>query len=50
MHISKIARAMLNEKNLPNYFQAETVTIAVYIMNRIPTAVHGMTPKEKFIS
>jgi hypothetical protein len=42
---------MLNEKNLPNYFWAKVVTTAVYIMNRTPTAaVHGMTPKEKFIS
>jgi len=42
---------MLNEKNLPNYFWAETVVIAVYIMNRTPIAtVHGMTPEEKFIS
>jgi len=40
---------MLNEKNLPNYFWAEMVAIVVYIMNRTPiTAVHGMTPKEKF--
>jgi hypothetical protein len=42
---------MLNEKNLPNYFWAEVVAIAVYIMNRTPTAaVHGMTLKEKFTS
>jgi hypothetical protein len=41
---------MLNEKNLPNYFWVEAVIIAVYIMNRTPTAtVHGMTPEEKFI-
>jgi len=33
MHITKIARAMLNEKNLLNYFWAETVATAVYIMN-----------------
>jgi hypothetical protein len=40
---------MLNEKNLPNYFWAEVVATAVYIMNRTPTAaVHGMTPEEKF--
>jgi hypothetical protein len=42
---------MLNEKNLPNYFWAEVVAIAVYTMNRTPTTiVHGMTPKEKFTS
>jgi hypothetical protein len=50
-HITEITRAMLNEKNLPNYFWAETVATAVYIMNRTPTAVvHDMTPKEKFTS
>jgi hypothetical protein len=32
-HIAKIARAMLNEKNLLNYFWVEVVAIAVYIMN-----------------
>jgi len=49
-HIVEIACAMLNEKNLPNYFWAETVAIAMYIMNRTPiVAVHDMTPKEKFI-
>ncbi len=50
-HIVKITLAMLNEKNLPNYFWAETVATIVYIMNRTPTAtVHGMTPEEKFTS
>jgi hypothetical protein len=40
---------MSNEKKLPNYFWAETVASAVYIMNRTPTvAIHGMTPEEKF--
>jgi hypothetical protein len=48
-HIVEIARAMLNEKNLPNYFWAETLATIVYIMNRTPTmAVHGMTLEEKF--
>jgi len=48
-HITKIANAMLNEKNLPNYFWAETRAIAIYIMNRTPTTiVHGMTLEEKF--
>jgi hypothetical protein len=49
MHIAKITRAMLNEKNLLDYFWAKTVTIRVYIMNRTPTTIiHGMTPEEKF--
>jgi transposase InsO family protein len=50
-HIAEIGRAMLNEKNLPNYFWAEAITIAVYIMNLTPiVVVHGMTPEEKFTS
>jgi hypothetical protein len=50
-HITKITRAMLNEKNLPKYFWAKVVAIVIYIMNRTPTTtVHGMTPKEKFTS
>jgi hypothetical protein len=49
MHIIEITCAMLNEKNLPNYFWAETVVTIVYIMNQTPTTiVHCMTPKEKF--
>jgi len=49
MHIAKMARAMLNEKNLPNYFWVEAVVTIVYIMNRTPVAiVHGMTHEEKF--
>ncbi len=48
-HIVKITRAMLNEKNLLNYFWAKAVTTAIYIMNRTPTtAIHGVTPEEKF--
>jgi transposase InsO family protein len=48
-HIVEIARAMLNEKNLPIYFWVEAVAIIVYIMNRTPTTViHGMTLEEKF--
>jgi transposase InsO family protein len=50
-HITEIARAMLNEKNLPNYFWAEAIATVVYIMNQTPiAAVHGMTPEEKFTS
>jgi len=48
-HIVEIARAMLNEKNLPNYFWAEAVITIVYIMNQTPTAtIHGMTLEDKF--
>jgi transposase InsO family protein len=48
-HIAELARAMLNENNLPNYFWAEVVAIVVYIMNRTPIGtVHGMRPEEKF--
>jgi hypothetical protein len=48
MHIVEITRAMLNEKNLPNYFWVETVAIVVYIMNRTPTTtVHGKEFKSK---
>jgi hypothetical protein len=49
-HVIEITRAMLNEKNLPNYFWAKVVAITFYIMNRTPTiTVHGMTLEEKFI-
>jgi transposase InsO family protein len=48
-HIIKVACAMLNEKNFPNYFWVEAVITVVYIMNRTPTtAIHGMTPEKKF--
>jgi transposase InsO family protein len=49
-HIAEITFTMSNEKNLPNYFWAKAIAIIVYIMNQTPiTAVHGITPKEKFI-
>ena len=48
-HIAEVARAMMNEKELPHYFWAEAVATAAYIMNRTPTtAVHGVTPEHKF--
>ena len=51
MHIAKIARALMFEKNMPHCYWAEAVYTTVYIMNRTPTAVvHGMTPEEKFTS
>ncbi len=49
-HIAQITCAMLNEKNLPNYFWIEAVATVVYIMNRTPTStIHGMTLEENFI-
>ena len=39
----------MSEKNMPHCYWVEAVSIAVYIMNRTPTAaVHDMTPEEKF--
>ncbi len=32
-HIVEITRAMLNEKNSPNYFWVEAIANVVYIMN-----------------
>jgi hypothetical protein len=46
-HVAEITHAMLNEKNLPNYFWVEAISIVAYIMNQTPiTIIHGMTPKE----
>jgi hypothetical protein len=37
------------DKNMTDHYWAETIAIAVYIMNKTPIAiVHGMTPKEKY--
>ena len=35
-HIVEVTRAMLNEKKMPDYFQAEAIATTVYIMNKIP--------------
>jgi hypothetical protein len=41
---------MSNEKDLPNYFWAEAIATAIYIMNQTPIIViDGMTLEEKFI-
>ena len=49
MYIAEVARVMLNEKKMLDYFWAEVVATAVYIMNRTPTTtVHGMMPEEKY--
>ena len=48
-HIVEVARAMMNEKNLPKWYWEEAVNTAVYLMNRCPTSgVHNVTPHEKF--
>ena len=39
----------MNEKEMPEYYWAEAVHAAVYIMNRTPTApIHAVTREEKF--
>ena len=49
--ILEVSHAMLNEKDLPDFYWAEAVATAVYIMNRTPTtAIHGMTPEERYTS
>ncbi|MCO5570646.1 hypothetical protein L7F22_024373 [Adiantum nelumboides] len=49
MHIAEVAHALMSEKNMPPCYWAEATSIAVYTMNRTPTAaVHDMTPKERF--
>jgi len=48
-HIAEVARALMADKNMPHHYWAEAVAIAVYIMNRTPTAaVHGMILEEKY--
>ena len=48
-HIVEVARAMMNEKNLPKWYWAEAANTAVYLMNKCPiSGVHDVTPHEKF--
>ena len=48
-HIAKIAHALMSEKEMPQYYWAEAVHTAIYIMNKTPTAaIHDVTPEEKF--
>ena len=48
-HIVEVARAMMNEKNLPKWYWAEAANTAVYLMNRCTASgVHDVTPHEKF--
>ena len=45
--IMGMARCMLKAKGMPNYFWTETVTCAVYLINRSPTqSVSNTTPIE----
>ena len=45
--IMDMARSMLKAKGMPNYFWAEAVTCAVYLINRSPTrSVPNTTPIE----
>ena len=47
-HIVEIARALMSEKEMPQYYWAEAVHTTFYIMNMTPTAaVHDVTPEEK---
>ena len=40
----------MDDKNMPNYYWDKVVVIAIYIMNKTPTAaMHGVTFEEKFI-
>ncbi|MCO5586062.1 hypothetical protein L7F22_040001 [Adiantum nelumboides] len=49
MHITKVARALMSEKNMPSCYWAKAASTAFYTMNKTPTiAVHDMTPDEKF--
>ncbi|MCO5590542.1 hypothetical protein L7F22_044513 [Adiantum nelumboides] len=46
--IAEIARAMMNEMNMPLTYWAEAVHTAVHIMNRTPTAaIHEISPYER---
>lgn len=48
--LMEAARTMLAEANLPNYFWAEAVNTANYVINRIAVGKKGITksPYEKF--
>ena len=35
--ICEVARAMLNEKNMPNHYWAEACATTVYVLNKTPT-------------
>ena len=48
-NIEKVARALMAKRNLPRVYRAETINIAVYIMNKSPTtAIHNATLEENY--
>lgn len=48
--IGEIARAMLNEKSMPNYFLVEAYATTIYLLNRTPTAsIHESTLEMRLI-
>ena len=48
--ILEVARAMMREKHMPNFYWAEAASTAVYLMNRCTTnSVHELTPYEIFV-
>ena len=48
-NIAKVARALMNEKDMLEYYWVEAIHTPIYIMNRTPTtAIHGMMPEEMF--
>ena len=44
--VMNLVRAMLTEKKVPNNFWHEAVKWTIHILNRSPTLVKDMTPKE----
>ena len=50
--ICEVARAMLNEKNIPNYYWDEACGAIVYVLNKTPTttSIHESTPEMKLTS
>ena len=48
--ILEVVRAMLHEKNMPNFYWAEAASTAVYLMNRCTTnGVHELTAYELLV-
>ena len=48
--ILEVARAMIREKHMPNFYWADAASTTVYLMNRCTTnGVHELTPYEIFV-